>query len=304
MAARNYMFTKFIQNPSHYLEYQKVWNSKDNHLKYLICQLEACPKSGRLHVQGYAEYDKMMTLKQVKNHLGQDVHLEKRAGSQEQAINYCTKTESRVKDYEPFSIGKKAQQGERTDLKKSAKLIEEGWSVEDIIKQDGNMLRYIKHLKEYKAMIDKPRDRNEEVIVEVIVGEPGTGKTRYVYDKEPDLFVMPETQNSNVWFDGYQGQEAVLFDDFYGGIKYSSILRLLDRYPLKVPVKGGFVQWKPKRIYITSNQHPDKWYKIKDIKALKRRISKISNFEERGNTSPLNIWWVNEHHDTGNNKSQ
>lgn len=291
MAARNYMFTKFIHHPSHFLEYQKVWSSEGNHLKYLICQLEACPKTNRLHVQGYVEYDKMMTLKQSKNHLGQDTHLEKRLGTQEQAIAYCTKLESRVPDFLPFTIGKKAKQGERTDLKKSAKLIEEGWSVEDIIRQDGNMLRYIKHLKEYKSMIDTPRDRNDEVIVEVIVGEPGTGKTKYVYDKEPEIFVLPETNNNTIWYDGYKGQEAVLFDDFYGGIKYSSLLRLLDRYPLQVPVKGGFVQWKPKRVYITSNQQPEKWYKFKDIKALKRRISKVSNFEERGNTDPLNIWY-------------
>lgn len=289
MAARNYMFTKFIQSPDHFLEYQKVLGSEGNHLKYLICQLEECPSTHRLHVQGYVEYDKMMTLKQAKEHLGYDTHLEKRRGNQQQAIDYCTKLDTRYKDYFPFSLGKKAKQGERTDLKKAAKMIEDGINVEDIIRDDGNMLRYIKHLKEYKSMIDKPRDRNEDIHVEVIVGDPGTGKTSYVYNKEPDIFVMPETNNNTIWYDGYQGQEAVLFDDFYGGIKYSSILRLLDRYPLKVPIKGGFVQWKPKRIYITSNKKPTEWYNIRDIRALKRRISKISIFKERGNTNPLPI---------------
>lgn len=291
MAARNYMFTKFISCPSHYQEYQKVWNTigtQDNHLLYIVGQLERCPTTGRLHVQGYVEYDKMTTLRQAKAHLGQDVHLEKRAGSQADAIRYCTKSETR--EAEPFSYGEKAQQGKRNDLKNAAKKIEEGVSVEDIIKADGNMLRYIKHLKEYKTLLDKPRDMNEGINVEVIVGEPGVGKTRYVYEKEKDLFVMPESNGNTIWFDGYRGQEAVLFDDFYGGIKYSSILRLLDRYPLQVPVKGGFVQWKPKRVYITSNQQPEKWYNIKDIRALKRRISKVFNFEERGNTSPLLIW--------------
>jgi len=273
------MFTSF--NVDHKTELKSP-------IRYLIQQKEICPTTQRLHIQGYIEFDKMMTIRQTKQILG-ECHLEKRRGSQEDAVKYCSKPETRAPGETPFTWGKKAQQGERTDLAKAAKLIEEGVEVKDIIQRDGRMLRYINHLIKYKEITEKPRNRDDPVFVEVIVGEPGCGKTRSVYDKEPDLFVLPEQQGSSMWFDGYQGQEAVLFDDFYGGIKYSTMLRLLDRYPLKVPIKGGYTQWKPKRIYITSNQTIDNWYKIKDMRALKRRVGKFSIFKERGNTDPLPI---------------
>jgi len=293
MASRNWMFTLFVNKEEDYTTFiNRVDQENRETIKYVACQLERCPDTERLHVQGYIEYTKMTTLKQAKVSLGtSQVHLEKRRGNQSEAICYVTKEHTRIQGIanSPFIKGKKAQQGERTDLNNAAKKIREGTPIEQIIEENGNLIRYIKHFKEYKTMIEKPRDREEEVYVEVIIGEPGSGKTRSVYEKETDLFVMPEQQNNSMWFDGYQGQEAVIFDDFYGGIKYSTMLRLLDRYPLKVPIKGGFVQWKPKRIYITSNEPMEKWYKIRDQRALKRRINKFSIIEVAGNTIPLPI---------------
>ena len=152
------------------------------------------------------------------------------------------------------------------------------------------MIRYTKQLKDVQTMLVEPRDRNEPMYVEVIIGTPGSGKTRSVYDKEPEVYTVPIQQSNSVWFDGYQGQEAVLFDDFYGGIKYSNMLQLLDRYPIQVPIKGGYVNWRPKRIYITSNKDIETWYGS-DIPALKRRINQIhyqgSISEVVGNTIPL-----------------
>jgi len=56
----------------------------------------------------------------------------------------------------------------------------------------------------------------------------------------------------------------------------------LDRYPMRVPVKGGFVNWVPENIYITSSNHPDSTYtdeKIQeDIQQLIRRIDIIQQF--------------------------
>ena len=51
------------------------------------------------------------------------------------------------------------------------------------------------------------------------------------------------------WFDGYIGQDTAIFDDFRAsGNRFSYILRIIDRYPMDVPVKGGFVYWNPKYI--------------------------------------------------------
>ena len=52
------------------------------------------------------------------------------------------------------------------------------------------------------------------------------------------------------------------------------MLRLLDRYPFQVEIKGAHVQFTSKLIVITSNKSPDSWYKCENS-ALLRRIDHI-----------------------------
>ena len=54
------------------------------------------------------------------------------------------------------------------------------------------------------------------------------------------------------WWDGYKQHECVIIDDFYGWIKYDDLLKICDRYPYQVPVKGSFEQFTSKYIWITS----------------------------------------------------
>lgn len=72
------------------------------------------------------------------------------------------------------------------------------------------------------------------------------------------------------------------FDDFGGSeFKLTYLLKLMDRYPMRVPVKGSFVNWVPKKIYITSNYSPKEWFpnaKDEHVKALFRRFKKVVRF--------------------------
>lgn len=93
------------------------------------------------------------------------------------------------------------------------------------------------------------------------------------------------------WFDGFDGQEAAVIDDFRGDFcTFHFLLRLLDRYPLKVAIKGGFMEWTPSRIFITSPHHPRDVYNKTDeeIKQLTRRITQITHFTDNA-FNPINI---------------
>ncbi len=105
-------------------------------------------------------------------------------------------------------------------------------------------------------------------------GHTGTGKTRLAHIlTKRRAWVSP----SNVWFDGYEGQEDVIFDDFSSeDMNRGMFLRLFDRYPMTVPVKGGFVNWTPKRAFITSNVEPANWYD--NDPAILRRLDGIFRF--------------------------
>lgn len=86
----------------------------------------------------------------------------------------------------------------------------------------------------------------------------------------------------DIWYDGYYGQPVALIDEFAGKasrIALAQLLRILDRYPIRVPFKGGFIPFIPKKIYITSNVHPSQWY----------------DYTSRSTISPLyadeSLWW-------------
>ena len=87
----------------------------------------------------------------------------------------------------------------------------------------------------------------------------------------------PKDPRTKFW-DGYQGQEHVVVDEFRGAIDISHLLRWLDRYPVIVEVKGSSAVLKASTIWITSNLHPKDWYFGLDeltLAALLRRMEII-----------------------------
>jgi len=119
------------------------------------------------------------------------------------------------------------------------------------------------------------------VNVEVLWGTTGTGKTR----KAVEAGSFKWHPCSPEWWDGYEGQDSLLIDEFYGQLKPSKLLQLLDGYQVALPIKGGYTYAAWTKVYITSNTDPDSWYS--DIPpavkaALDRRINTIT--EMGGNT--------------------
>lgn len=127
-------------------------------------------------------------------------------------------------------------------------------------------LRYRQSFKAYKALHCSPRDFKTEVTV--IQGPTGTGKSRYCMEEYPDAY----WKTRDLWWDGYEAHETVIIDEFYGWIPFDLLLRMLDRYPLQVEVKGGKVNFCPKRIILTTNKVPSTWYKEAYFPALARRV--------------------------------
>ncbi len=86
------------------------------------------------------------------------------------------------------------------------------------------------------------------------------------------------------WFDGYWGQKYAIIDEIRAkNWPYDLMLRLLDGYQVRLPIKGGFTIWKPEIIYITSPLHPRHLYKGQleynvdgGIDQLLRRITTIT----------------------------
>ena len=95
------------------------------HIVYGVWQLEECPKTGRLHWQGFVNLKNPRGLKGVQTLLGIGKSWVKIADYPQKAAEYCMKKETRVKG--PYEIGDPSGlgQGSRTDLKEVALAVQE-----------------------------------------------------------------------------------------------------------------------------------------------------------------------------------
>jgi hypothetical protein len=237
-------------------------------------------ETGTPHLQGYMEFKQRIRLGAIKRIGGfKRVHLELRQGTAAQAKAYCEKDG----EFFEFGVLKKSQQGKRSDLLAVKDLIDGGADEAKVAEEHfGAWVRYRKSFSAYRNLVATRQSVERRVYV--LYGEPGTGKTRFVFENEPSLWIANDPTLQ--WFDGYRGEESVLLDDYRGDGNPAFLLRLLDRYPLQVPVKGGFVPWVPKRIFITSNLEPPFGH-LEITEPLRRRIRRVMhlynklNFDDR-----------------------
>lgn len=227
-------------------------------------------ESGTDHLQAYTRFKNAKSFSSVKKSFPR-AHVEVAKGSDADNKQYCSK------DGDFVEHGVVSMPGRRTDLEAVRESIRNGSSLLEIADKDfGTFCHNYRAFMVYSTLYHSALPRKVPVVT-YIWGQTGSGKTREVYEREQSsLFVYP----GKGWFDGYENQEAALFDDFRAddGISIGFLLRLLDRYPLRVPIKGGFVSWRPKRIYITSNRNIEELFPLLDKpsqEALERRIHEI-----------------------------
>lgn len=121
-------------------------------------------------------------------------------------------------------------------------------------------------IRAIKVQLEPTMIKRTPPLIMWFYGNTGSGKTRKAVEIAEQLKARIWISNDSLkWFDGYCGQEVAVFDDLRRDIlpTWAFLLRLLDRYPLIVQIKGGFVKWEPKIIIITCPVPPEecfKWY--------------------------------------------
>ena len=256
MAVRGWVFT---------LKYGdgKDWNKIDYSIvKYMIVGDETGKgETHYRHYQGFVRFTKTMRMCAVKDWLGEPaVHLEPQKGTPEQASDYCKKDGAIVVNYGTLETDK----GKRTDIEEWTKAVRSGMAEVDLWDEFPTQMTLYGRAYEKLVSLRLKEQQAEgftKLEVHYIYGQPGTGKTRLVYEKDPDVYRIDHGSGGSVlWFNGYEGQKAVLFDDFRGNVKLAYMLQLLDGYKMQLQVKGGYTYKLWERVYITSNVAPDMVY--------------------------------------------
>lgn len=259
---------------------------------YLVIGLETCPTTGKRHLQGYLELSNDVTLEAMIKHFP-GTHWEKRFGTAAQASDYCKK------EGHSFEVGSISQpvQGARHDLDDIRAMAIANVPMSTIVEVASSFqaIRMAEKIREYTKL-----KRTWKTEIFWYHGPTGTGKTRIAFDEAgPDCWI---SNGSLRFWNGYDGQENVIFDDFRADFcPLHVLLQILDRYPLNIEIKGGHRSLMARKIWITCPYSPRELYaqhsqdRAEDINQLLRRIEHIRFFgpPEQNNlpSTPVTILW-------------
>ncbi len=251
---------------------------------FMIFQEERCPTTGRLHFQVYAELNSRMGYTSVQRLFGAGCHVERRIATQLQAIAYVTKEDTRVPGGLSGSVGTpRVPRGHPTSS------ISKGFQIMAGRIQDGEAFDVVMHDNPGVAAmypgqlatfyIKQKGQRDWPMDVHIFVGPTGTGKSSLAKQENPGAYWGSWPEGDIWWWQEYTGQECVVLDDYYGQLKMTKLMELLDRHHMRVSVKYGSAEMVSSKVVITTNVDPKDWFqyvKMERRLPLERRIREFA----------------------------
>lgn len=240
--------------------------------RYVVGQLEKCPKTGNLHYQFYVDFYKSQRISRFKK-------ISKRIHADEVHINngadkYCFKEKTRVLG--PFEFGCKPilLNKKTNDYKEIIKLAEEN-NLEEIKQKYPTI--YLNRLNQIRQiakdnLIQTHKDHLRGIW---IYGESGLGKSKWVRINCKDLY---NKDISNNW-DGYKGQQFVVIDDLDPESSECLKRRLkiwTDSYGCNLNVKCSYTTNQYDWLIVTSQYRLYECFSNRTFDALNRRFIEIN----------------------------
>lgn len=257
-------------------------------VSYLIYGEERGKRGVTPHFQGYAEFSRAVVASTLVKWLnscgGKAPYVEIPIASAEKNRNYCSKECGKIVTVGEF----RHEQGKRTDLKGIGDALREGMALEDIAHEfPMDYVKYHKGIIAWKAAMRPSRNYTTPTVT-VLWGPTGTGKSHTAREMmrgpSGNELYWVWSPSRDRWFDGYEGEANVIFEEFRGQLPLGDMLMLLDKYECPVQYKGGSTEFVGTNIVFTSPTHPREWYHSvgsDKIDQLMRRITTITHMADR-----------------------
>lgn len=291
---RNFVFTWNNWDPA-----GRDWLLAFPGFKYIMFAAEVAPDTLTPHLQGYFTFPCARTISAaqalIQRNGGPSMHLEVAKGSYKDNREYIQgpyDKHDKIKPLNPTFIeqGTPPAQGNRTDIHEVTDQLRAGVTLAQLIRDDfcvDQVVKYHRGLQLVEAACQEPRRFKTEVWW--LFGPTGSGKSRWAWDQAPEAYSKP---GGSKWWCGYHGQEDVIFDDFRPSkeMPFEYLLNLLDRYPMQVEPKGFNVQFRAKRLFITTPKGPKEtfehweWLGQENLDQLRRRIEHVIEFPQMGDS--------------------
>ena len=191
-------------------------------------------------------------------------HYEMAKGTAQQNMEYVSKTgkwngnkksETSVPGtFEEWGDLPVERQGRRNDLDDLYSMIKDGYSDYQILEVMPESLLHLEKLDKVRQVVHYERFKNvfRHVDVSYFYGHTGTGKTRSVVERYGYSNVYRVTDYRNP-FDGYRGQDVVVFEEFRSSFPFSDLLSYLDGYPVELPCRYANKYACYTKVYIITN---------------------------------------------------
>lgn len=254
-----------INNPNEEDEITVYSLPESTQIKYGVMGLEK-GENGTPHVQGFIYFHNPTRFATVKSIFGR-AHIEHMRGSPEQAAAYCKKDGDFFEfGTMPMSQSAKGEAGKQT--------IEERWALAKAGKFDQLPPEQIKTYEYIYRKFQSCEDRSDLDNI-WIWGESGVGKSSHVRKTYSTFYTKPMSK----WWDGYNGEEVVVLDDFdpsHGKFLGYFLKVWADHYAFNAEVKGGMLRIRPKTIIVTSQYPISACFEDSEtIKAICRRFREM-----------------------------
>ena len=267
-----------------------------------FCMADEVATTGTFHTHVFLYCDSPVRFNTIKGRFP-TAHIEKAYGSALQNREYVMKSgkwaeneksETIVEDsfYEYGNIPAEKEE-KNPGMFRLIRNIREGMSITEIIEDDPKMAFKIRDIDVIRQTLLSERYSTENRNIEVIYlfGSSGTGKTRYIFSQHnpSDIYRVTNYRNGRgISFDGYSGQNILVFEEFHAQIPIEEMLNYLDIYPLFLPARYNDKIACFTKVYITSNLPLNKQYKGVQWEhhetwlALLRRIHKTIEYKPDG----------------------
>jgi len=247
--------------------------------RYICFQLEVAPTTGQRHYQGYVHFGKNpVRFTAAKDYIagifGVAPHVESAKGSAKQNRDYCSKEGGVTGTF--CEYGDFPRAGERSDLGLVANAVLAGKDLCEIATEfPSQFMKYHGGIKSFQHLVrTKPRDARVVPTVLWYFGPTGVGKSRKAFEQFPEAYI----KMNNQWWDGYIGQSVVIIDDYRPSLcTFQEFLRILDRYPMRVQVKGSSCELSATTFVITTTSRPEVIWSGRTSEALNQLLRRISN---------------------------